>query len=309
LTSTTSTFTKEEWLTILTLSVKWHFHEARKLAIKHLDSLLTDVELILVGRAAYVSRWVVQGYHALIDRPLDETITEEEGDIIGNREVNRLWAIRCHQLALMPPNPGYVARELSSRFSEELVELAAREEEHRTKAEIDEEERLEEERRTYERQLREREELEQERMRIEDEDERRRIEDEEAQRLWFEEEARKIHQAGADYHEPSCKEGEGRVADERERDWTSDESEGEEAPKSSERSVHRIASGPLAFALTKKRLTPEELEQWRRGRKEEMEERRRSGLEWLARRRAEVEQQRIESERKGIASCPGQWMV
>ncbi|KAJ3521430.1 hypothetical protein NMY22_g12326 [Coprinellus aureogranulatus] len=187
LTSTTSTYTKEEWLTILTLAIRWHFREARRLAIQHLDKQLTDLELILIGRQAYVLGWLFRGYMSFIQRPANKVITEDESEAIGHREVNRLWAIRYrYTVGLL--NGQTVELELRSRFSKELQDLHALGSEHRTKVEVKEEER---QRQIAERELRDREELERERARIEEDEERRRLEDEAAQREWFEEEERK----------------------------------------------------------------------------------------------------------------------
>ncbi|KAF6761084.1 hypothetical protein DFP72DRAFT_31358 [Ephemerocybe angulata] len=147
-TSTTSSFTKDEWLTILELSVLWHFHDLRKLAIQHLDGTLGAIELVKVGRAAYVPRWVLAGYKALVTR--QGIITEDEGDEIGNRTVNTLWIIRYlvehHDLV------GGVEKELESRFSGEIATLRSAESGHRTVLEVEaslaeERCRLEEERR------------------------------------------------------------------------------------------------------------------------------------------------------------------
>ncbi|KAF5317387.1 hypothetical protein D9611_003708 [Ephemerocybe angulata] len=144
-TSTTSSFTKDEWLTILELSVLWHFHDLRKLAIQHLDGTLGAIELVKVGRAAYVPRWVLAGYKALVIR--QGIITEDEGDKIGNRTVNTLWIIRYlvehHDLE------GGVEKELEARFSGEFAILSLAESGHRTVLEIEasraEEQRLLEE--------------------------------------------------------------------------------------------------------------------------------------------------------------------
>ncbi|KAF6747367.1 hypothetical protein DFP72DRAFT_608905 [Ephemerocybe angulata] len=125
-TSTTSSFTKDEWLTILELSVLWHFHDLRKLAIQHLDGNLTDVELIKVGRAAYVPQWVLAGYKALVVR--QGIITEDEGDEIGNRTVNTLWIIRY--LVEHRDLEGDLKKEIESRFSGEIAALGVAEFDH-----------------------------------------------------------------------------------------------------------------------------------------------------------------------------------
>ncbi|KAJ3537548.1 hypothetical protein NMY22_g5546 [Coprinellus aureogranulatus] len=134
LTSTVSTYTKDEWLVILALSVRWHFHEARKLAIQHLDGQLTDVELVLSGRAAYVPRWVLAGYRAIVERPRQETIADEVGEQIGHREMNGLWAIRYH-CAVTQCGSSFAENALRRKFSIELAELSDLEAGHCTAAE------------------------------------------------------------------------------------------------------------------------------------------------------------------------------
>ncbi|KAJ3500935.1 hypothetical protein NMY22_g19095 [Coprinellus aureogranulatus] len=81
-TSTELKFSKCEWLTILTLSTRWHFLEFRRLSIAHLDADMTDpVEMITVGRRAYVSKWVKGGYERMVLK--EEVISEEESAVIG----------------------------------------------------------------------------------------------------------------------------------------------------------------------------------------------------------------------------------
>jgi hypothetical protein len=162
LTSTTSTFTKEEWLAILTLSTLWYFHEARNLAIQHLDGQLEEVELVLVGRAAFVPRWVLTGYRAIVERPKSYTLTEDIGDAIGHRELNRLWAIRYH-CAVLAYDDNFVGDILRERFCEELVDLAANELGHRTKMEVERDKRDAEERASREAEAKEAAEIKQER--------------------------------------------------------------------------------------------------------------------------------------------------
>ncbi|KAJ3529217.1 hypothetical protein NMY22_g9089 [Coprinellus aureogranulatus] len=96
-TSTELKFSKSEWLTILTLSTRWHFLEFRKLAIAHLDADMADpVEMITVGRREYASKWVKNGYVKLVEKK--EAISEEESEAIGYKTAVRLYIVR-HELA------------------------------------------------------------------------------------------------------------------------------------------------------------------------------------------------------------------
>ncbi|KAF6761083.1 hypothetical protein DFP72DRAFT_842730 [Ephemerocybe angulata] len=185
-TSTTTSFTKDEWLTILELSVRWHFHDFRKLAIEHLDGGLTDIELIKVGRASYVPRWVLSGYQSLVER--EGIITVDEADDIGNRTVNTLWIVRY--LMDRKVLDGAIENELVWRFSGEISTLEAEEVRRRTVAELEleakraeEERRLEEERRVKAAaEQAERERLEEERARREEELEATRLLEEDSRR-------------------------------------------------------------------------------------------------------------------------------
>lgn len=49
--------------------------------------------MILVGRAAYAVRWLINGFTAFVAR--SGIITEEEADIIGLRTANRLWIAKA----------------------------------------------------------------------------------------------------------------------------------------------------------------------------------------------------------------------
>lgn len=188
-TSTTLTLTKSEWLTILTLATRWYFLEFRKLAIQHLDPQMTDpVEMIQVGRAEYVPRWVKAGYEALVSKT--DAISEEESDAIGDRTVVRLYIVR-HELAADEKTSLRLGGLIHSKFALELQTLDAGESERRTEADI----RREREEREAAERLRE----EEERVRLEEEAkrlleeaeaverrkqevERKRLEDEEKRR-------------------------------------------------------------------------------------------------------------------------------
>ncbi|RXW15173.1 hypothetical protein EST38_g10675 [Candolleomyces aberdarensis] len=123
-TSATLSFTKDEWLVVLELSTLWHFHEFRKLAKEHLEPQLNDpIEQIVLGRAAYVPKWVLNGYETLVARP--ECISEKESEKIGHLTTVRLYILR-HECAL---------GSVTSRFREEIHELEQRGSDHRTSEE------------------------------------------------------------------------------------------------------------------------------------------------------------------------------
>ena len=93
MTTTAANLSKAEWVTILNLSTRWEFYDIRKLAKRRLDPLILDpVELIQVGRAASVPKWVFKGYKELVFR--DEMISEGECARIGERVANKLYMVR-----------------------------------------------------------------------------------------------------------------------------------------------------------------------------------------------------------------------
>ncbi|TEB38102.1 hypothetical protein FA13DRAFT_1725734, partial [Coprinellus micaceus] len=119
-----SIFTKEEWITILSLCTAWHFPEFRKLAIQSLDGKLAELELIHVGRALCIPIFVLEGYRAIINRPTTKIITKEEATVIGHESVNKLWIIRYQiQVAGVALDEEAMGRELHENFAEELAEL------------------------------------------------------------------------------------------------------------------------------------------------------------------------------------------
>ena len=139
----------------MTLSTLWHFHEARKVAIQQLqDGQLTEAELITVGRAQSVPRWVIVGYKSIVERPNDDTISDDEaGAIAGHdyRAIHHLWTIR-HKLAVSRDtlDGEFIEREILSKFEAELDALREVELEHRTEEDIERDRREAEERRIIE---------------------------------------------------------------------------------------------------------------------------------------------------------------
>lgn len=73
-----------------------------------------------------------------MERPKLDTLTEDIGDAIGHREVNRLWAIRYH-CAMLSYDDSFVGDVLPEKFKEELAGLSARElsKDYRSIAEVE----------------------------------------------------------------------------------------------------------------------------------------------------------------------------
>ncbi|KAJ2924526.1 hypothetical protein H1R20_g12564, partial [Candolleomyces eurysporus] len=92
-TSTPSSFTKPEWLTILKLATLWYFLDFRALAIQHLSGQLIDpIESISVGREMYVPAWVERGFAALITKK--GLISNEDSEKIGYKTAVNLYIVR-----------------------------------------------------------------------------------------------------------------------------------------------------------------------------------------------------------------------
>ncbi|RXW23174.1 hypothetical protein EST38_g2707 [Candolleomyces aberdarensis] len=92
-TSTTSSFTKLEWLTILKLATLWHFLDFRELAIRNLSGQLVDpIESISVGREMYVPAFVERGYMALITK--EGLISNEDSEKIGYKTAVNIYIAR-----------------------------------------------------------------------------------------------------------------------------------------------------------------------------------------------------------------------
>ncbi|KAJ2919949.1 hypothetical protein MD484_g471, partial [Candolleomyces efflorescens] len=139
-TSTTVKFSKEDWLVILELSTLWDFHDFRKLAKDHLEHQLDDpIERIIVGRAAYIPRWVLEGYQTLVTRA--KCISEQESERIGYLTTVRLYILR-HDREQCLQKCDNLRWPIISRFREEIDALAKTDIDHMSA----EERRVEEER-------------------------------------------------------------------------------------------------------------------------------------------------------------------
>ncbi|KAF6747351.1 hypothetical protein DFP72DRAFT_1174985 [Ephemerocybe angulata] len=87
-----TSFKKDDWLKVLELATGWCFRQIRTLAISHLESTLSAIELITAGRRVYHPRWVLSGYLDLVKRT--EGLSHQEGDHIGQRTRACLMRIR-----------------------------------------------------------------------------------------------------------------------------------------------------------------------------------------------------------------------
>jgi hypothetical protein len=291
-TSTTLKFSKEEWLVILELSTLWDFHEFRKLAKKHLERQLDDpIERIVVGRAAYIPRWVVEGYETLVTR--SECISEQESERIGHLTSVRLYILR-HERCFEPAS-------VPSRFGEEVHQLEQMERDHMSAEErrVEEEKRLEEERQRHDREEQQR--LAEEKARAEREEEERKEREEMERR---EREERRIEEkriAGEAYRKAE----EERLKQARAQEETKRKEEEERRQKEEDRlqmeaDEHNRKKEELrleADRIAKELAALEKREEKTRLQEEREREKREDGLEKCA---EQVRRQRAREERERV---------
>ncbi|KAF6747360.1 hypothetical protein DFP72DRAFT_1075402 [Ephemerocybe angulata] len=94
-TSTSTSFTSEEWLAILEVSAALQHLGFCKLAFRHLKSAgirPAGVELVRLGRNAHLPEWIFAGYKALVTR--EAPISKDESYDIGIRTAGALTNIR-----------------------------------------------------------------------------------------------------------------------------------------------------------------------------------------------------------------------
>ncbi|KAF7973682.1 hypothetical protein HWV62_14674 [Athelia sp. TMB] len=87
-----SATTVKDWSSILRLSDLWAFLSIRSLAIKHLTSITSPIDKIVIGRRYAVNEWLIAAYGHVCRRP--EPLNEEEGMKLGMRDVIRITSVR-----------------------------------------------------------------------------------------------------------------------------------------------------------------------------------------------------------------------
>ncbi|KDR75509.1 hypothetical protein GALMADRAFT_268084 [Galerina marginata CBS 339.88] len=101
---------KDEWISVLTLSSEWRFLRLRGMAISELERLesLTSIEKICLGRDLHISSWVVAGYVELVKR--GDPITDEEAIDIDTGYITTVYKLfRIREL--------WLAKRISSATS------------------------------------------------------------------------------------------------------------------------------------------------------------------------------------------------
>ncbi|KAK7024961.1 hypothetical protein R3P38DRAFT_2951956 [Favolaschia claudopus] len=96
--------TTDEWISVLKLSTEWRFLQIRKLAIEMLTSTsqISSVQRIVLARKYEVASWLRRGYLELAQSA--ESISEEEGELLGWKTAFRLIQARERTLSVRPMN-------------------------------------------------------------------------------------------------------------------------------------------------------------------------------------------------------------
>jgi hypothetical protein len=88
-----ATLGRSEWESTLKLSTLWELGDLQTLAIQNLSKIeMREVDQITLGKEYRVADWLVKGYTKLAER--DNTISEDEGDILGPKSVILLFQVR-----------------------------------------------------------------------------------------------------------------------------------------------------------------------------------------------------------------------
>jgi hypothetical protein len=83
---------KSEWTSVLHLSHTWNFPSMRSLAVRHLFSLTTPVDRVVLGRKYNIEHWLRPAYQAICER--EEWLSEQEGERLGLRDVLKIGHAR-----------------------------------------------------------------------------------------------------------------------------------------------------------------------------------------------------------------------
>ncbi|KAJ2918315.1 hypothetical protein MD484_g2134, partial [Candolleomyces efflorescens] len=130
-----TTFTPEQWKSVLKLSTKWFFNDIRHRAIREIDGIegsMSDVHRIVAAKEHGISEWLSAGYKALVTR--EETIDLEDGEKIGLRNALQLYQLRdkYHRQGW---DEATLKSEIKWKFAAEIDEMQSTERNYFTKAE------------------------------------------------------------------------------------------------------------------------------------------------------------------------------
>lgn len=86
--------TANQWGAILDLASQWEFISIKNLAIKHLTSLASPIEKIVIGRKHGIYEWLNDAYEDVCLRR-SESLSLDEGLKLGMEDVIKISSLRC----------------------------------------------------------------------------------------------------------------------------------------------------------------------------------------------------------------------
>ncbi|KAF7966345.1 hypothetical protein HWV62_38971 [Athelia sp. TMB] len=105
-----------DWSVILRLADLWGFQSIRALAVRQLEPIATAVDKVVLGKQFGIEEWLLDGYRALCAR--QDSLTEEEGERLGVRDVVRIFTSREHNESFMAH---LSSAELRERFKPPIL--------------------------------------------------------------------------------------------------------------------------------------------------------------------------------------------
>jgi hypothetical protein len=83
---------KDEWVSVLKLSHNWGFHAFRDVAIRKLDSNITGVDMVVLGRTYNVRAWLRPGYTDICTRA--DWLSDEDCRRVGLEDMIKIGRTR-----------------------------------------------------------------------------------------------------------------------------------------------------------------------------------------------------------------------
>ncbi|KDQ58985.1 hypothetical protein JAAARDRAFT_109232, partial [Jaapia argillacea MUCL 33604] len=84
--------TFEAWSSVLALATKWSFKSVRFTAIRHLTTIASPIDKLVLGRQYDVLEWLQDAYVNICQRP--EALSIEEAEKLGLKEAILISQVR-----------------------------------------------------------------------------------------------------------------------------------------------------------------------------------------------------------------------
>jgi hypothetical protein len=131
---------RDDWASVLHIASEFGFDSIRRLAIRNLFPLASPVDKIVFGHRYGISEWLLDAYVAVCTRL--ESITDEEGEALGIKDVVRISAIRENIVRGVAVTPSRLRltlwRSCCPRVVDDIVETVRKDEENRKESPINE---------------------------------------------------------------------------------------------------------------------------------------------------------------------------